>query len=108
MNIIDLSHQMTPGEEEYLLDIETFNIEELYPQYNRRPQDWYILQKLHLNVHVGTHIESPYHHRKDGKNLSEIPIESLIGSAVCLDFTHKVPNEVISKEELMEGRNLSI
>ncbi|MCP4395792.1 MAG: cyclase family protein [bacterium] len=103
MKIVDLSHQLTPGKEEYLLDLKTYSIEELLPQYNRRPEDWYILQEVHFNAHVGTHIESPYHHRKDGHNISDIPIERLIGSAVKLDFTHKQPNEVISKDELCQA-----
>lgn len=103
MKFIELSHQMEPGKEEYLLDIKTHQIEELYPQYNRRPGDWYILQKVHLNVHVGTHIESPYHHRKDGHDISQLNLEDLIGDAVKLDFRHKEPNEEISKQELMKA-----
>ena len=64
MKLLDLSHKMTPGKEEYLLELKTYSIEELLPQYNRRPEDWYILQEVHFITHVGTHIESPYHHRK--------------------------------------------
>lgn len=103
MKIVELSHQMEPGKEEYLLDISTHQIEELYPQYHRRPQDWYILQTINLNAHVGTHIESPFHHRKDGHDISQIPLDKLIGSAVKLDFTHKKPGEIISRDELAEA-----
>lgn len=100
MKHIDLSHEMQPGKEEYLLDITTHQIEELYPQYHRRPEDWYILQEVRLNVHVGTHIESPYHHRKDGYDISQLDLNVLIGDAIKLDFRHKKPNEEISKEEI--------
>lgn len=103
MKMLDLSHKMTPGKEEYRLDLKTYSIEELLPQYNRRPEDWYILQEVHFNAHVGTHIESPYHHRKDGAKVGEIPLDHLVGSAVCLDFTHIEPNTEISKEEIMKA-----
>jgi len=102
MKFLELSHQMEPGKEEYLLDIKTYQIEELYPQYNRRPGDWYILQKLHLNVHVGTHIESPYHHRKDGHDISQLDLNDLIGDAVKLDVRHIEPNTEISKQEIIK------
>lgn len=103
MNLIDLSHKMIPGREEYKLEIKTFQIEELYPQYHRLDKDWYIMQNVEMLDHVGTHIESPYHHRKDGWDISQIPLTNLVGEGLKLDFTHKKPNEVISLEEMKEA-----
>lgn len=87
------------------VELQTHQIEELYPQYHRRPEDWYILQTVHFNAHVGTHIESPFHHRKDGLNISQIALDTLIGDAVKLDFTHKKPNDVITLEEFQAACN---
>lgn len=100
MRILDLSHQLRPGKEEYILDIETRQIEELYPQYNRRPGEWYIIQKLTAIAHVGTHIESPFHHRRDGRDISGLDLADLVCQAIVVDFTHKKPNEAISREEM--------
>lgn len=100
MKLIDLSHKMVPGREEYKLELKTYQIEELYPQYHRLEDDWYIMQNVDLIDHVGTHIESPYHHRKDGWDISQIPLSSLIGEGIKLDFTYKKPNEEISLEEM--------
>ncbi len=103
MKCIDLSHRMTPGQEEYKLEIKTYQIEELYPQYHRLAEDWYIMQNIEFNDHVGTHIESPFHHRKDGWDISQIPLTNLVGEGLKLDFTHKKPNEEISLEEMKQA-----
>ena len=38
--IIDLSHKLRSGQEEYRLEVKTGFVEEFLPQYQRRPQDW--------------------------------------------------------------------
>jgi len=98
--IVDLSHKLYSGKEEYGLEIKTFFTDELYPQYKRGPSTWYIMQKLIISSHVGTHIEAPYHHLKNGQDASEIPLEKLVGEAVVLDFTEKRPNEAIDVKDL--------
>lgn len=110
MKIIELSHQMFRSKEEYTLEIETKQVEKILPQYHRLKDDWYIMQKMEINCHVGTHIESPYHHRKDGNDISKIPITNLICPAIKLDFTYKKPNEEITLEELknaLKGRAIN-
>lgn len=100
MRIIDLTHKLQPGQEEYQLDLETFFVDELLPQYVRKADTWYIMQKLTMLTHVGTHIESPYHHRKDGADISRIPLQTLVGEAEILNFTDKKPNETIELDEV--------
>ncbi|MEG0355968.1 MAG: cyclase family protein [Lachnospiraceae bacterium] len=99
---VELSHQLNPGNEEYELSIQTHKMNELYAQYNVDESDWYIMQIITLNAHVGTHVESPYHHRKDGCDISQVPLENLVGKLVCLDFTYKKCDEVIVKEEIIQ------
>ena len=86
--IIDLSHKMVPGKEEYGLELETHNTAELYPQYEVDADTWYILQSIHMGSHCGTHIEFPYHHNRMGMNAGNFPLERLIGDCLLLDFTH--------------------
>lgn len=98
--IIDLSHTLTPGKEEYKLEVKRYFVNELYPQYKRRPNDWYIMNEVTFLTHVGTHVEVPYHYLKEGKDISEMPLERLVGEAVVLDFVHKRPGEAIDIEDL--------
>lgn len=98
--IVDLSHKLYAGKEEYTLKVKTFFIDELYPQYERSPETWYIMQELTISSHAGTHIEAPYHHLKTGEDVSEIPLERLVGEAIVLDFAEKEPNQAIDVKDL--------
>ena len=64
--IVDLSHDIWPGKEEYGLELESRFVDEVYPNYRRRPDVWYILQTLNMSTHVGTHIDSLGHFSCNG------------------------------------------
>jgi len=98
--VVDLSHKLCPGREEYKLEAKRYFVDELYPQYKRRPDDWYITSELTFSTHVGTHIEVPYHYLKEGKDISAFPIEKLIGEAIVVDFSHKKVREAIDEKDL--------
>jgi arylformamidase len=98
--IVELSHVVVPGEEEFTLELKTFNVEEVMPRIKRRSDTWYVLQEVRMSTHVGTHIEFPYHHRRDGKSAADYPIERLVGDAVVLDYSHKKKGEEITAEEI--------
>ena len=98
--IVELSHVMVPGEEEFSLELKTFNVEEVLPRITRRTDVWYVLQELRMSTHVGTHIEFPYHHRRDGKSATDYPLEKLIGGAVVLDFSDKRKDEEITARDI--------
>jgi arylformamidase len=92
---------MIPTKEEYKLELETYDTTELYPQYEKDEDTWYILQEMHMFSHCGTHIEFPYHHNRNGMDASKFPLSRLICDAVLLDFTHKKPFEVVTKDEVI-------
>ena len=98
--VVELSHMMVPGKEEFLLELKTFPVEEIMPRIQRRSDVWYVLGEVRMSTHVGTHIEFPYHHRKDGKSSAEYPLERLIGEAVLLDFSLKMKDEEITLEDV--------
>ena len=56
-----------------------------------------------MGSHVGTHIEFPYHHLKEGKSAADYPLERLIGDAVLLDFSHKKKDEEITRQEVIDS-----
>ncbi len=57
-------------------------------------------RKIVLGTHTGTHIDAPRHFIKNGKTVDEIPLETLIGTATILDFTHCGPGYEVGVEEL--------
>jgi arylformamidase len=98
--IVDLSHKLVPGQEEYGLELETQPTASLYPQYKVDAGVWYILQKIHMGSHCGTHVELPYHHNRHGLDAGNFPLERLIGDCVLLDFSGKRPGEAVTLSEL--------
>jgi len=98
--LVDLSHSLKPGNEEYHLDLATHFTDELYPQYKRSRDTWYILQEISMSSHCGTHIEFPYHHNRTGMDAASFPLERLVGDCVLLDFRHKQPGDMVSREDL--------
>jgi arylformamidase len=63
-------------------------------------QDMCTVQSIRFNNHLGTHLDAPSHFIEGGMTVDKIPLESLIGTAVILDFTHKGKNDLITKEDL--------
>jgi arylformamidase len=100
--IVDLSHTVYPGREEYRLEVDTRFTEQwpAFAKYPRLNNAWYILSEVSMSTHVGTHIEFPYHHRQDGLDAAAFPLESLIGDAVVIDISTWGQNERISLEDL--------
>ncbi len=94
--IIDLSHTMESGKEKYGLETKRYFVDELLPEYTRQPEDWYIMHKVTFNTHIGTHIEMPQHFFKEGKDVTQMPLERLVGDAVLLNFTDKKGGEAIT------------
>jgi arylformamidase len=99
--LVDLSHSLLPGQEEYHLELDTHFTDQLYPQYKRSPDTWYILQDIRMSSHCGTHIEFPYHHKKDGMDAERFPLDRLVGDCVLLDFRHKQPGDTVTLQELL-------
>jgi len=56
--IVDMSHGMIPGKENFKLEVRNYPVEEIMPQVKRRKDLWYILSEVVFSSHVGTHIES--------------------------------------------------
>lgn len=98
--IIDLSHRMKPGKENFKLELKNFFVDEIMPDIKRRKDLWYILSEVTMSSHVGTHIEFPYHHLKEGQDAADFPVEKLIGKGVLLDFSYKKIGEAITLDEL--------
>jgi arylformamidase len=100
-SIIDLSHSLVPENEEYGCELTVKNVEDVFPQYKRAPDAWYVIGKVEMNTHCGTHIEAPYHHARDGLDIASLPMDRLVGPAACFDFSDYGNNDEIRAEELV-------
>jgi arylformamidase len=98
--IVDISHTIVPEREEYGCSVEVRNIEEVMPKYRRAPDAWYVIGKVTMNNHCGTHVEAPFHHVKDGMDIASLPLDKLIGPAACIDVSDFGSNQEITLEAI--------
>jgi arylformamidase len=103
--IVDLSHTVIPGQEEYRLEVDTRFTEQWaqFAQYRRLEGHWYVLSEVTFSTHVGTHIEFPFHHVETGLDAASYPLEQLIGEAVVIDISRWGNNEKISLPNLQQA-----
>ena len=90
--LVDLTHVLFPGEEQYTLEVSRRN--------ERHGPEGDIMSTVYMWSHIGTHVEAPLHFLADGGDTANLPIESLMGPAIVLDFCGKEVNEPISLEEV--------
>ncbi|RKY08778.1 MAG: hypothetical protein DRP56_03585 [Planctomycetota bacterium] len=100
--IIELSHRMIPGKENFNLEARTFDVTELLPDVKHRSDIWYVLSDIKMSSHMGTHIEFPFHHWQDGADAADYPIENLIGPGLVLDFSDKNGGDCMTLDEVKE------
>jgi kynurenine formamidase len=64
---------------------------ELISRYDENGPAWY-WNNIHTGEHAGTHIDAPNHwiSGKDGLDVSQVPLRSLVAPAVVLDVTDRV------------------
>lgn len=98
--IVELSHRIIPGKENFKMEIRVDDVTNILPQVKHRPDVWYVLGEVTYCTHVGTHIEVPFHHVKGGDDVADFPFHQLIGPLVVLDFTHKKDQEAITLDEI--------
>jgi arylformamidase len=98
--IVELSHHLFPGQEEYQLEVHNRYVDDLLPEYERPSEAWYVMSEVQMWSHVGTHMESPFHYLKDGEDCAEIPLTRVVGEGILIDFTDKAVGEPITVEDL--------
>lgn len=100
--IIELSHRMVSGvlPEPLGMNTKVFDVTEALPDVKHRSDIWYILSRIDMSSHAGTHVELPFHHWKAGADAASFPIERLVGPAVVLNFSNKKNGEKITLDEV--------
>jgi len=59
-------------------------------------------RKIVFSTHTGTHIDAPAHFIKNGKTLSDIPLEKLVGEALLIDFSFTKAGDEITIDILQD------
>jgi len=90
--IIDLTHRLLPGEEQYTVEIKQRGKPRETPTGD-------IMHDVYLWSHSGTHVEVSLHFYAGGKDTSDFPPDTFVGPALRLDFRHKEKNAPITLED---------
>lgn len=66
------------------------------------------LEIVHSSVHMGTHVDAPFHYGsksggKPAKTIEDVPLEWCYGPGVRLDFTHLKFPDVIRKDDVIKA-----
>lgn len=66
------------------------------------------LETVHSSVHMGTHVDAPFHYGttcegKPAKKIEDVPLEWCYGPGVVLDFSHKKFPDVIRKADIIKA-----
>ncbi|RSN54174.1 cyclase [Amycolatopsis sp. WAC 04182] len=82
-----------------------FGLEEI-SRYDERGPRWY-WNNIHTGEHTGTHLDVPVHwvSGKDGHDVSEVPLRTLVAPAVVLDATARAaedPDFLLSIDDIRE------
>lgn len=98
--IIDLTHSLLPGHEQYGLEVK--------PRNERNGETGDIMSDVYMWSHVGTHVEVPLHFYAHGKDTAQLPLTTFMGPAIRLDFRHKEVNEPITLEDFQNAGDIQI
>jgi len=66
------------------------------------------LEIVHASVHMGSHVDAPFHYGsqcegKPSKKIEDLPLEWCYGAGVVLDFTHMQYPEVIERTDIIQA-----
>ncbi len=89
MKIIDLTKNIYDGMEVYPGDPEV----KIEQTHNFKADD-YVLRKLSMGTHTGTHVDAFSHMDPDGKTIDEISLEQFIGFASKVKVNQPFPKGV--------------
>ena len=99
--IIDLTHKLLPGEEQYTVELKQRGAPRTSPTGD-------IMHDVYMWSHSGTHVEVSLHFYSGGKDTSDFPPDTFVGPAIRLDFTHKQVNEPITIEDFQKAGDIRV
>ncbi len=100
MRIIDLTMELTDGMQTHpahprCVVIEFASHATTAPRF-RSPCVGFASRILMFSDHIGTHVDSPFHFIPTGGTIESVPLDRLVGPALCLDVSAKPPNQPVT------------
>lgn len=69
----------------------------------RPPCQGFASRILMFSDHIGTHVDSPFHFIPAGATIESVPLDRLVGPAICLDVSGKPPDQPVTRAMLEEA-----
>lgn len=88
MKYIDLSHEIKDNSPAFPEDPE-FSLAKI-----SKKEDSYSLFKINGGLHVGTHIDAPYHYLEEGSKVNSLKLNNLIGNANIFKLRNDLKNDI--------------
>jgi kynurenine formamidase len=87
--VVDLSRPLVPGQSQHPWFRYEPRVESIVADPASAPPggEWYVVTQIQLSGHAGTHVEAPFHARRDGASVGELPLDRFFGEAVVLDLS---------------------
>jgi len=100
VKIIDLTMELADGVQTHpahprCVVIEFASHAATAPRF-RPPCQGFASRILMFSDHIGTHVDSPFHFIPAGGTIESVPLERLVGPAVCLDVSAKAPEAPVT------------
>ncbi|MDE1853345.1 MAG: cyclase family protein [Thaumarchaeota archaeon] len=76
-------------------------------RFKRLDKDGVNLSVMSLGSHTGTHVDAPSHFIKGGRTLDELSVESFVGEAAVLDFSHLPAGSAVTASDF-EGHSRAV
>jgi len=104
MKIEDLTLELSDGMQTHpaharCVVIEFASHEGTAPRF-RPPCQGAATRILMFSDHIGTHVDAPFHFIPTGETIESVPLDRLIGPAVCLDVSAKPSGDPVTPEML--------
>ena len=104
MHIIDLTLELADGMQTHPAHarcvVMEFSSHALSAPRFRPPCGGFASRILMFSDHIGTHVDSPFHFIPTGGTIESIPLDRLVGPAICLDVSNKAPDQPITPSML--------
>jgi kynurenine formamidase len=88
--VVDLSKKLYPEREKRRLALRRYLVAEAGDYHT----------EMDLMSHLGTHVESPYHHRDDWPDVLQLPVTNFVGRGVLLNLADIAPRAPILGADL--------
>ncbi|MFP3870436.1 MAG: cyclase family protein [Syntrophobacteria bacterium] len=99
-HFLDLTHRIEEG-----MPVFPGDVQPKIEQTMTLGKDICTVQSIRFSNHLGTHLDAPSHFIEGGMTVDQIPLATLIGTAVILDFTDKGEGDVITRADLERHRH---